>query len=370
MSLTARQQGFVSILTVLFFMTLISIITVGFTRFMLQEQRQQLEDELSKNAYNAALVGAEDAKRAISYCFSLAGASRTACEAELYRTSCPGFNTQATFAAIGIPASANGRTSITNQSSVTAPQGYSCVIVGNNGSITGNLNSVLGSGGRMYELATNGSAYQSLRLSWHSGGAPHYPSAEFNAGNLRWPDWIDSRYPAVLRVGVITIPDGSNFNMSNIEYYSTFLYPSGNSSGTETSVNLAAGAPLKRYAVNCDITSGNSYDCSALISTGTYQPNVRRYLVLNSIYRSTEFDIAAYSGTTFVPFVGVQYYIDSTGYTGGLSRRVRVNVSPGDRVMAIPNAIDTGLSFCKDFRVGADTNLFQNNVRDYCTPGI
>lgn len=369
MRVSSKQQGFVSILTVLFFMTLISIITVGFTRFMLQEQRQQLEDELSKSAYNAALVGVEDAKRAISYCFSLAGPSRTACEAELYRTTCPGFNTQNTFSPIGIPASASGRTSITNESSTTAPQGYSCVIIGNSGSVSGNLNSMLGTGGRMYELATNGVAYDSVRLSWHSGSAPHYPVADFNAGNLRLPDWVEARYPAVLRVGIITIPDGSNFNMSNIQYSSTFLYPtSGSPAGTETDINAAA--PLKRYAVNCDAASSSAYDCSARLTTGAYQPNTRRYLVLNSIYRNTEFDIAAYSGTNFVPFVGVQYYIDSTGYTSGLSRRARVNVSPGDRVLTIPNAIDSGLSFCKDFRVGADASLFQNNIQDYCTPEL
>ena len=367
MPTTDRQQGFVSILTVLFFMTLISIITVGFTRFMIQEQRQQLEDELSKSAYNAAQVGVEDAKRAISYCFSLSGASRTACEAALYNQSCPGFNDLATFASIGIPAS-NGRTSITNESSATAPQGYSCVIVSDRGSVSGQANTELGVGGRMYELNTAGAPYQSVRLSWHQGNAPHYPVASFQNGNLRLPEWVEARYPAVLRVGIITIPDGSNFNMSNIDYYSTFLYPGGDSSSTETNVNLTAGAPLKRYNANCDIPSTSGYDCSALITTGPYQSNTRRYLVLNSIYRSTDFNISAYNGATFVPFVGVQYSIDSTGYTSGLSRRVKVNLSPGDRVLTIPNAIDTGLSFCKDFRVGSAAGSFQNNVREYCTP--
>src|SRR6266496_6576946 len=60
-----KERGFVSLFTVIFFMLLITIITVGFWRIMAIEQRQSLDNDLTASANAAAQSGIEDAKRAI-----------------------------------------------------------------------------------------------------------------------------------------------------------------------------------------------------------------------------------------------------------------------------------------------------------------
>jgi Tfp pilus assembly protein PilX len=86
-----QQSGFVAILTVIFFTLLMSVISVGFLRLMVQEQQQALQDDLSKSAYQSAQAGTEDAKRAMLYCDSLSGLAKAACDTALYHPTCPGF---------------------------------------------------------------------------------------------------------------------------------------------------------------------------------------------------------------------------------------------------------------------------------------
>ena len=92
------EQGVASILTVIFFILIASVITIGFIRLSLNEGRQSLEDSLSKSALAAAYSGVSDAKRAILYCLQYKNdpVGHPECDEDqagsIYNQNCPGFS--------------------------------------------------------------------------------------------------------------------------------------------------------------------------------------------------------------------------------------------------------------------------------------
>ncbi len=351
-TINTRQRGFVSILTVLFFTTLISVITISFTTLMIQERRQELEDELTKSAYDSALAGVEDAKKAIAYCSSLTVAvDKANCEAQLYELNCPGFNSAVTaYGTLGVIASDAGRTSVTGEDATTAPQGYSCVLVSPNvASIDGSLSATSGEGA-MYELAT---AATTVTLSWEQDTALLQPTF-LTGGNPRLADWS---WPALMRVTIITALK-SNPTIADMTSQTTFVYP------TSAAIGTLSSGPTKRINSNCNGVGPSG--CKVNINLSSFdQTNRKIYIVLSSLYKDTKFTI---SNSASSPFSGAQIGIDSTGYTSGVARRVLAKVRTGGNSINTANALDTGLGFCKNFTVTTDPVNFENNTSDSCKP--
>lgn len=352
-----KQAGFVSILTVLFFTTLISVATLSFARAMVLERQQQLEDELTKSAYNAALTGIEDAKRAMAYCFTRSGSDRTACEAALDLQTCPGFNTGTTFTTLGIQQSSSGRTSVTSESAAAAAQGYSCVIVTRNTeSIEGTLSHTSGAS-EVYEARTLNSAqaYQKIRIYW--GGRYDTVTAPADNNNPQEAGWGERT--AVLRIGFVDAGDDLPLDSP---LYTWFAIPVASGG-----VNQLTTSSISRANVNCNATAvSEGYRCyvDIMVAPTSWR---HKYVVLSSLYKETNYKIIACEDVNCSNrriFDGVQPTIDSTGYTSGVSRRVKANVTVGGQ--SIANAIDTSYGFCKNFRVGVNTGDFADHAITTC----
>lgn len=377
---TTNQSGFVSILTVMFFIVLMSVITVGFVRLMVQERQQTLEDELSKSAYNAAMSGVEDAKRAILYCNSLSGAEKATCEASLYNQRCPGFNDSDYFEQkLGIPRSANNQTSLVINETDTSVQGYSCVLVSpQTTALRGTLTPLAENGGTLFRIST-ARPFTRVRIEWHNTasdkqGTPiNYDRNSFvkasNGGSPRrepvggWGGRL-AGMSTVLRVMTMTVPN-SGFSLDDLQKYqeSYFIYPVG--TGT-TTANILLSYKTRRYETRC--YADRTYACAVDISDNNDKvlSSSSLYLLINSVYSTTDYQIKAYdSAGQEVPFVGAQTTIDSTGYASGVYRRVQANVRLGGQSLTTSNALDTGLGLCKDFDVSANSI---NNRQPDCAP--
>lgn len=371
------EAGLVSIFTVLMFTILLSILTIGFFRLMAEGQNDTLKDDLSKTAYNSAQAGVEDAKRAILYCSSLTvgTAARTSCDTALYNQNCPGFNATNYFSSpLGIPQASTSGTLIGDTKS---KQGYSCVIVTRNtANIKGTLTVNKEGNSRMIALRT-ASPFSRVRVAWHvpgngpnSDGDPTIPAsgtfvnATTTSGNPRVPHW-PAGSPAAMRLSTISVPKGDGaFLGSDIRFKSFFAYPTQVSSP----VNIYDYNATRRYETQCTQTgSFGGYSCAANIiftnlSNAESSQLGNRYLVLQSLYGPTSYQVTAYNGNTNTPvlFDGVQPSIDATGYVNDVYRRIKVNVSLGADPLSLTAGVDTGLGLCKDFQVGEYTSVFDN----------
>src|SRR5688572_24951927 len=71
MILRGGEEGFVSLFSTIFFMLLVTVITIGFIQITATEQQQALNNDLSSSALASAQSGLEDGKRAVLKYFSL-----------------------------------------------------------------------------------------------------------------------------------------------------------------------------------------------------------------------------------------------------------------------------------------------------------
>jgi len=392
MQYRAQQSGFVAILTVIFFTLLMTVISVGFLRLMVQEQNQALQDDLSKSAYQSAQAGVEDAKRAILFCNSPAvqadPAEKSSCEDQLYTASCPGFNKAPSglhnyfYDKIGMPdaeAATTDSPAGTRVGSLAARQGYSCVIVTpDTASLQGYLTPDTSSDATLLELKTsqNSPAYTSVRMRWHlldplKDGAVTIPVAGTfeGVGNPRARDWPSA--PALLRARTISLPELGNFTLNDMHVGNFFLYPSASVLGA-TNLRVYNDPPVQKEAkCTTNTATYGGYACEAAI-TFTQNDHVtpvaqrgNRYLLLQAMYRPMNYEVTVFNGATQVLFDGVQPTIDATGYTNGVYRRVKVGVRLGSESLATNAALDTGLGFCKTFLVGVKESVYSNDECDY-----
>jgi hypothetical protein len=365
----SRQQGLVSILTVLMFSILIAVLLAGFTRLMLQEQQDTLKDDLSKSAYNSAQAGVEDAKRAIRHC-AANPEQQTAtidCKVGLYNDKCPGFNAPTTaapggaFVGLGIKPPATSGTTVGEPG---ANQRYTCVIIGPSPDIVAELggsDSTTNTG--MYEL-TGATAYDKIEVSWHARSVDYALPTRLTVlnttsgkeGNVRQSDWKNSSdvlYPAVLRTTVLAAP--ATITPATISQRHVFLYPTIDSPSAGDVP--ASGAPS--WYINCSTGTSSTYACTATLDVSVAPlAQERRYILVQPLYRATTVSIKLKNSITglYVPVKGEQVTIDATGAAASLFRRVQVRVKVGSPI-ATSTALDADV--CKDFFLSAD-NFIDN----------
>lgn len=369
-----RQAGLASILTVLFFILIISVITLSFLRISLQEGAQTLNDSLSKNAYAAAQSGINDAKRALIHC------RQNGCGSTLTNQACPGFTTSPVIATLGITLNAAD-----NSVQVGDPglnERYTCVTIqSDTKDVSGTLNPDVADASAQFIPLRGISDFTSVRISWHikDGTVDPATAGSFGSGNPRddtTPQW-KAAWPAMLRVMAIQTPaagialDGAGL-MPGTNSNSLFFYPTDTAAALV--INPFATTPRQTTTPCKDVAAPGypagitqtTYDCQVTLTIASGPTGPPAYLQLQAYYKATDFVVELIdSGGAVVAFDDVSPLIDSTGASGNVFRRVLARVKYSDAANPIqPAAVDIGGGICKNFSVTATPGGFDED----CAP--
>lgn len=363
---TSKQSGAVSIFIVVFTALLVTVVTTGYIHIMMRNQQQASNNDLSQSAYDSALAGVEDAKRALirlKACEQAADTCASSVQAALDSLTCK------TLEQAQVVTFDNEEVEVGEEG---LNQAYTCVKVKTD---TANYEDALTGDDDTVVVNLKGvSAFNQIRLSWHNqadiGGAStlsFLDASRFGIGSSlpvksAWPE----RMPPILRAQLI------QFNRGNIvldkfdttDARTRFIYPDpgGQPTGftfagdTRRSVNGASTFDIAYCSTTANQHGG--YFCTATIDLpnpdGGSPATREAYLQLAAIYAKTHFQLELLNSGTVVEFDGVQPEVDATGRASDLFRRVkaRVNVSDAGSTLQFPDAaLSVRNSLCKDFFV-------------------
>jgi len=373
-----NQKGFVALLSVIFFVMLMSILTIGFLRIMSDEQDQVVDNDLSKSALASAESGVEDAKRALVYCRSLAGAARTTCYNALNNTACPGmFGPQIQSSGTSNP--------LPGQLGLDTSAGDGSIRVGNPANnqrytcVTTNLatDDVVGQAsedlGEFLPLSST-SSYNRVTVYWHQigvDGSTTLPGA--GNDNPRYAAWTSgvNRFVSGLRLQFVEFDSTKTLSQMNDSSAGMFLMPTSSTGAltysTTSRLNLGAAITTssvgdKRVEVTCNVASvvAQGYSCAITIDVPINTPgdNKDYFVLVKSVYGAPHYKIEIANNSSIVEFNDVQPQVDSTGATGDVFRRVISRVSYQQNAFNTSNALESGMSICKDFFTTDTTSQF------------
>jgi len=398
---TSKESGQVSIITVIVFILLFSVLVISFSRIMVIASRQAVNDELAASAKAAAESGIEDAKRVLSYCAS----GGTGCEMLNKPFTDASGQTCTTITSNSALMSSMQRSVVSGSSSSvkvgdSGSQEYLCLKMtmltpDYLGSLSSNGNSDgIGESVVVPLKFANASGVatsaRTIRVQWHNTNSDSNGPATLLAGSDLPPanKW-GRAVPAVLRVEFVAVPKaGFTVDQLNTNTRAVTLRPS----TAENAFNATKPAGIDAYNLNswmtadtpnavnprinllqvrCTAGSGSSYACSTNFTipriiggsldylfdtTGQYD----YYMRLQSIYQNTHFRLSAKdSSNNDLFFDHVQANVDVTGRASESQKRldVRLNPNNGDQdYQWWPDyAVDTAGKVCKNMVVEAWT---------------
>ena len=374
-----KIHGGAAIFIVVFSALLMLVVTLSFAQLMIGDQRQATTADLSQSAYDSALAGVEDAKRAIiaaDNCTS--GASCSAMRSTLRTDSCDMVQR--------VLGGAAGDEQGVGTGAVAADldQAYTCAKVVLN--TDDYIKSVAANESVMVPLK-GVSRFNQVRVSWFTledleDSQIVSVTNETNAlpvqGETTWPQ---SR-PALLRTQLMQTDDqftldqfdDSDDGESNAN--TLFLYPSlaGTSSkdfalDSRRAGESSAGTPSP---VKC-ITSlvAGQYACSTTINlpdprSGSASSRDNAFLFLTMLYNKSNVKIELLNNSNIVQFDGVQPIADVTGRANDVFRRVQARLETGANTVYPQAALEVRNGLCKDFSVTDRSGDYNNNSGPLC----
>lgn len=391
MSGISHRRGAVSIFVVIFTALLITIVTVSFVRLMMRDQQRASDGDLSKSAYDSALVGVEDAKRALSRYYTLDPSARAGYDL----TECNAITRLLT-----------GSTSTdevqvrTDAADDSLNQAYTCVQVHTQ---TEDYDSAMEADRAvLVPLRTptdrdpvtgveRQRPFDHVRIQWFieadATGNPTVPTGSLSELSRVWP--VDQ--PPVIEAQLIqTGPSFSleDFNGRAGDAQNTntlFLYPKRASESIISFNNDLRRTPKTRVVdAGCTNTFSSQYLCAITLRVpapldGSAADRSNAYLRIAPRYRGAQVRVTLYNaGSSTAPlstvvrnanlvnFDGVQPRIDSTGRANDLFRRTEVRVEADTNVVYPLSAVDISGSFCKTFSV--TDRVADYELDDSCTP--
>lgn len=368
------KSGAVSLFVVIFSALLITVVTVGFISMMVRDQRQSSDGDLSQSAYDSALAGVEDAKRAILRL-------ETACNGASLQEKADCSVYKASFSADGCNSIVDGLSGVTvvdgevkikgDEIDKKLNQAYTCVkATTDNPDYLGFLNK---DSSNLIPLVGEND-FSKIIINWYmpkdldSGDVAEIPL--LNPGNkplLKVDNWKNK--PSIMRAQLIQYgKDGfkqtdfdDNVNIGgsiNSNTNTLFLYPMAyttplpaldfaKDSRRESphdilkTVECSAGFDKEGYACTATINLPDPINSGARVA----------YLNLTSLYGKSNYRITLADSTGAVNFNGVQTEIDSTGRANDVFRRVKSRVEMSDTSNIIPTAaVSTEEQFCKAYK--------------------
>ena len=396
-----RQSGAVSLFVVVFAILLMSVVTISFLRIMTGDQQQAANNDLSMSAYDSALAGVEDAKRALVRYKEDCAANAASCSSWVAYLSSAECNYG--ISSSGVVGSGVGTTEIKIQQSIDGgdqalDQAYTCVTMELD---TDDYLMGLSAGdSELIPLVTApGESFSKVRVEWFSkedvsNDAGNVtvesigvtkPLPQLTSTTVGW----DTDTPPILRTQFMQTPAGditlSDFDVAESGTSNTntlFFYPSSTGSNSvvmatrdtrqakgSATPQPADGASDTPYLVRCSnsVNSGG-YACRMDITVpdpiGGGDRGVA-FLRLTSFYNQANVRVTMLDASnSIVQFHEVQPIVDSTGRANTIFRRVSARVNLYDTSFPYPEAaVDVTSSFCKDFGV-TDTDYIAGS----CTP--
>ncbi len=379
MSVIKRESGAVSIFVVIFAALLMTIVTISFIRVMLSDQNQATNNDLSQSAYDSALAGVEDAKRALLNYKEVCASDSAACallRAQINNTEC----NLAVRADGVVPGTGTAEVPIQQSLSSTdaaLDQAYTCLTIELE---TDDYEAAISANSTKMVPLQGVSDFSRMTVEWFSqddlDAAALGSGVSLVSGNplLEAASWPANR-PALLRTQLFQV--GSSFSLDQFDYATggesntntVFLYPTSDSTvpaedlvGRDLRRNNPTAATPKDtidtpLRINCANTvSSGGYACMATIDLPDPMgggSDRTAYLRLTALYNASHFRIKLYdSSGDLVKFDSVQPKVDSTGRANDLFRRVESRVDTVDTDFPFPQAaLDITGDLCKNFSV-------------------
>ncbi len=375
MQVTSSERGAVSIFLVIFFAVLISVITMSFIGIVIRGADQSTNNDLSRSAFDSAQAGVEDAKRAIALYSKECAANPGGPTCGSYTTfinnqtcgALPGFA-----GVLGLHSTGGNEINVQGTENAALAQAYTCVnIVMNTPDYINSKQPYTSDVIPLKAVATANSSAPvhpaSFTLDWFTHSDANLADSQAFSPRQTGVDQLPSEgawglyTPALMRVELISYPDGAAITDAGLQASSKtlYLYPSAGGAtevGFDTDVTPpASGNTPPIVAINCSGGAGSTYACSAKLDLGTNQ-NKTSFIRVTPLYKKTTFRLQL----TDAFFNGVQPIVDSTGRANDLFRRVQARVRLQNNIVYPEYAIDSGNTLCKDFSVGASGPEFQN----------
>lgn len=364
-----RQQGAVSLFIVIFTALLMTTITVSFMQLMTKDQQQATYGDLSESAYDSAVAGVEDAKRALLLEQDCFGQSTARCNTIRSAIASGECNTLDVIFGTGSTTETRIKQSDEDEK---LEQAYTCVkITKDTPAFLGALNT--GMSPTLVPLRAKES-FNRVVISWSqskTGGPVNLPANGSKALPPVGASWPETR-PALLRAQLIN--GKGNFYLSDFDksgFSNTlFLYPSPTGLQTADFVVDNRRSPSggsEPQLIDCkDQVASGEYACRVEINMAPAIAggNQAAFLSLAALYHATDFKIQLMNGSTDVLFEGVQPEVDSTGRANDLFRRVVSRIELNDTFNYPLAAIETPGNLCKNFSVTTEANDYKNQ----CAP--
>jgi Tfp pilus assembly protein PilX len=336
------QTGMVSILVTVIIMMVLGLITIGFARLALREQRQSLDRQLSTGAFYAAESGVNDAIKALK----------------------AGLDVTKDYTTCNDPALVSPNA---NQLDGTNVQ-YTCLLVDPSpptliGTIDTNASTV-------FPITAKSGTITSLTIMWqdttgNKGTSCTFPLGSFPVANgaSGWPSGCNA---GMLRFDLVP---GTSFTRAGLatNVMSAFLQPIGAAGNATALAYASGGSALPIAAGNCNNTNVANL-CKAFITNlnaSTY------YLRLRSVYKPNTITICINNSTSdcstaTTEIIGSQAVVDSTGKDVDVLRRISVRV-PITTIFANNGDVP-------DFAIGSKDNIckrfaaYPGGATDQATP--